>query len=138
MKKVVSVSPLDNFELSLEFDLHEKKVFDVKPYLHRGIFTQPQDRDYFKQVKLFLGSITWPHGQDFDPDHLYLESRDAAIEKACAIDRDGWLGVFRNHTVAIIGAGKVDTAAANSILCASISAIACLSILTAPLPKVSL
>jgi hypothetical protein len=47
MKKVVSVSPLDNFELSLEFDLHEKKVFDVKPYLHRGIFTQLQDRDYF-------------------------------------------------------------------------------------------
>jgi hypothetical protein len=78
MKKVLSVTPLDDFELWLEFDSHEKRVFDVKPYLNRGIFTQLRDLEYFKQVRPFLDSITWPNGQDFDPDHLYLESRDEA------------------------------------------------------------
>ena len=76
MKKITRVIPLKNYELELEFDSNEVRVFDVKPYLDRGIFTQLKDIAYFQQVRLFLDSITWPNGQDFDPDHLYLESHD--------------------------------------------------------------
>ena len=78
MKKITRVVALENYELELEFDSNEARTFDVKPYLDRGIFTQLKDRAYFQQVRLFLDSITWPNGQDFDPDHLYLESHDTS------------------------------------------------------------
>lgn len=74
MRKVKSVSPIDNYELRIVFDTGEAGIFDAKPYLERGIFTQLKDPDYFGMVRVFLDSIAWPNGQDFDPDHLYLES----------------------------------------------------------------
>jgi hypothetical protein len=29
----------------------------------------------------FLDSIAWPHGQDFDPGHLYEEGRDESLQR---------------------------------------------------------
>jgi hypothetical protein len=77
MKKVTRVRPLAGFELELTFSTDEFGVFDVKPYMDCGIFTQLKDPAYFVQVRLLFDSITWPNGQDFDPDHLYLECRKA-------------------------------------------------------------
>jgi hypothetical protein len=82
MKKVTRVKPLANFELELTFNTDEIGVFDVKPYLNRGIFTQLKDPVYFNQVRPFFDSITWPNGQDFDPDHLYLECKKIASHAA--------------------------------------------------------
>ena len=76
MRKVLSVQPLSHFELELRFDSQEVKVFDTKPYLEKGVFTELKNPEYFSRVRVFLDSIAWPHGQDFDPDHLYEESRD--------------------------------------------------------------
>jgi hypothetical protein len=73
MRKVIHVKPLENYKLELTFNMDEVGVFDVKPYLDRGIFTQLKDISYFNQVRIFFDSIVWPNGQDFDPDHLYLE-----------------------------------------------------------------
>jgi hypothetical protein len=82
MRKVLSVRPLPDFELELRFDTDEVKVFDTKPYLERGVFGELNDPEYFSRVKMFLDSIAWPHGQDFDPDHLYEEGRDKSLQRA--------------------------------------------------------
>lgn len=74
MKKVISVKPLENYRLLLEFDGKEFRVFDVKPYLDFGIFTQLKNEEYFKDVRTSLDSITWKNGQDFSPETLYLKS----------------------------------------------------------------
>lgn len=74
MHTVKDVNPIDNHILLITFDTGEKKMFDVSPYLDKGIFTELKSTDYFKKVKVFLGSISWPNGQDFDPDHLFMES----------------------------------------------------------------
>ena len=50
------------------------RLFDVKPYLDKGIFQELQDLRVFSAVRPFLGSVTWPGGQDFCPDTLYLDS----------------------------------------------------------------
>jgi hypothetical protein len=73
VRKVIHVKPLANFELELTFNTNEVGIFDVKPYLDRGIFSQLKDISYFNQIRIFFDSIAWPNGQDFDPDHLYLE-----------------------------------------------------------------
>jgi hypothetical protein len=48
-------------------------VFDVKPYLDRGIFRELREESYFKQVGILFGAITWPHEQDIAPETLLEE-----------------------------------------------------------------
>ncbi len=74
MIKVISVKPLQNYCLEVRFSNNEVRLFDVKPYLNKGIFTELQNENYFKQVTLQLDSIAWRNGQDFSPETLYLKS----------------------------------------------------------------
>lgn len=74
MKKVISVKPLKNYILQIEFDSKEIRFFDVKPYLNLGIFAQLKNESYFKEVRTRFNSIAWENGQDFSPETLYLKS----------------------------------------------------------------
>jgi hypothetical protein len=74
MKKVISVKPLKNYMLQIEFDTKEVRLFDVKPYLNFGIFTELKNENYFNDVRTSLDSIAWKNGQDFSPETLYLKS----------------------------------------------------------------
>ncbi|MEW6615422.1 MAG: DUF2442 domain-containing protein [Thermodesulfobacteriota bacterium] len=75
--RIKEVHPNDDYTLSIVFENDEERIFDVKPYLDKGIFTQLKDRRIFNSVKPFLGSIQWQNGLDFCPDTLYLESKRA-------------------------------------------------------------
>ena len=72
--RVKKVSPNSNYTLSIIFDNEEEGIFDVSPYLDRGIFSQLKDLRMFNSVKPFLGSIQWGNGLDLCPDTLYLDS----------------------------------------------------------------
>ena len=69
---VTKVEAIEDFKLHIQFENGEEKVFDVSPYLDKGIFTELKDQNYFKQVRIAFGSIEWPHEQDFSKDTLYL------------------------------------------------------------------
>jgi hypothetical protein len=69
--RVSQVSPLDDYLIMITFDNKEKKVFDMKPYLHQGLFSELQDQSVFRSVRPFLGSIQWNNGLDLCPDTLY-------------------------------------------------------------------
>ncbi len=71
---VVTVIPEDNYKLIITFDNGEDRLFDVTPFLERGIFTELKDIDYFRKVKVSFGAIQWPHEQDFSKDTLYMLS----------------------------------------------------------------
>jgi hypothetical protein len=73
--RIKKVHPNEDYTLSILFDNNEEKIFDVKPYLEKGIFKQLKDRRIFNSVKPFLGSIQWQNGLDFCPDTLYLEGK---------------------------------------------------------------
>lgn len=53
-------------------------MFDVSPYLSKGIFTELADPNYLGLAKPFFGGVGWPHGQDFSANTLYLESQPVA------------------------------------------------------------
>ncbi len=78
MIKVTAVKPLENYQLELSFNTGETRVFDVAPYLDKGIFTELRDPSYFQSVRLAFGTITWPNEQDFGPESLYVESSPLA------------------------------------------------------------
>jgi hypothetical protein len=73
--RVKAVKANSDYTLTLTFTNGEVKVFDVKPYLDKGIFRELRDRNEFNSVQPFLGSIQWRNGQDFCPDMLYLDSQ---------------------------------------------------------------
>ena len=72
--RINAVRPNDDYTLYLLFDNSEEKVFDVKPYLDKGLFKQLKNIEFFKSVKPCLVSIQWANGLDLCPDTLYLDS----------------------------------------------------------------
>jgi len=76
--RVKKVSPNSNYTIRLKFDNGEEGVFDVKPYLDKGIFKELRDLHVFNSVKPFMGTVQWRNGQDFCPDTLYIESKRQA------------------------------------------------------------
>jgi len=71
--RVRSVTASPNFTVKIIFTNDEQKLFDVKPYLNSGIFTELKNQAKFATVKVENGTISWEGGQDFCPDTLYLE-----------------------------------------------------------------
>lgn len=71
--RVRAVRPNPDYTLTLEFDNQEVRVFDVKPYLDKGIFRELREKSLFYSVRPFLGSVQWVGGQDLCPDTLYLD-----------------------------------------------------------------
>ena len=72
--RIEKVKPTDNFNLELTFTNGEVKIFDVKPYLEKGMFSELRDDNQFNSVRCVLGSIQWSNGLDICPDTLYEES----------------------------------------------------------------
>ena len=71
---VNTVEPQEDYKLKLCFENGEIRLFDVSPYLDKGIFKQLKDKHYFKKVTVVFGAIQWPNQQDFSKDTLYLLS----------------------------------------------------------------
>lgn len=75
---VKSVQPLENYELELGFENGERRRFDVKPYLDRGVFVRLRDKDAFRAVQVVAGSVEWENGLDLSYDTLYVDGRPMA------------------------------------------------------------
>lgn len=72
---VKKAKALDDYQLALEFENKERRIFDMKPYLNRGIFVRLQNRALFQAARVVAGSVEWPGGLDLSYDTLYLESQ---------------------------------------------------------------
>jgi len=66
---------LDDYQLEVIFENGERRLFDVKPYLQRGVFVRLQNRAVFQTARVVAGSVEWPGELDLSYDTLYLESR---------------------------------------------------------------
>lgn len=73
--RVQSAEPMKNYKLRLTFTNGEVGVFDCAPLLEFGVFRELRDPAYFRQARVFLETVAWPHEQDICPDTLYLDSR---------------------------------------------------------------
>ena len=71
---VTSVRALDDYQLDVSFDNGERRLFDVKPFLSRGIFVRLREPSLFKAVRAVAGSVEWPGGLDLSYETLYVES----------------------------------------------------------------
>jgi hypothetical protein len=76
--RVKSVTPNDDYTLTLVFTNGEVRLFDVKPYLEYGVFQELKDMALFRTAKVSMGTVQWIHSQDFCPDTLYQDSKVVA------------------------------------------------------------
>lgn len=67
------VTPLDNYVLRLTFKNGEEMIFDMKPYLHTGVFKSLKNETIFKSAKVSFDTVAWNNEADIDPETWYHE-----------------------------------------------------------------
>ncbi|WP_035270702.1 DUF2442 domain-containing protein [Desulfitibacter alkalitolerans] len=72
---IIDVKPLSDYQLLLTFENGEKRIFDMKPYLDKGVFKELEDEEKFKSVRVSFDSIEWSNQADIDPEFLYEKSK---------------------------------------------------------------
>ncbi len=76
------VKPLSGYRIYVEMKNGRKGIFDLTPYLDRGVLRELRNIHYFNQVGIVLGAVTWPHGQDIAPETLVGEMNTDSIESS--------------------------------------------------------
>jgi hypothetical protein len=76
MIKVISVEAIDDYRLRVELSNGRKGVFDVSPYIDKGVFVELKDKAYFCSVRPAFGGIMWPHEQDFSAETIEYEIQE--------------------------------------------------------------
>ena len=71
---VVRLMPQPDHRLLLEFDNGEMRLFDLTPWLDKGVFRALRDSTEFAQAQVVDGSVEWPGEIDLSFDTLYLRS----------------------------------------------------------------
>ena len=74
MERVINAIPKNDFSLEIEFNTGEKRRFDARPYLDRGIFQRLQDERLFMQAYVALDTVCWPGDLYIAPETLYDRS----------------------------------------------------------------
>jgi hypothetical protein len=72
---VIDVEPLKDYKLLLTFENGEKRIFDVSPYLDKGIFQELKNEEKFRTVHVSFDSIEWCNQADLDPEFLFEKSK---------------------------------------------------------------
>ncbi len=76
VKTIVSVTPLENFSLLLEFNNGEKRIADISDLLNKPVYQPLKDEELFKKVHIIHDyTIAWNDEIDMCPDSLYLNSK---------------------------------------------------------------
>ena len=72
--QVTRLTPQAHHRLLLEFSNGEVRLFDLTPWLDRGVFRALRDGPEFAQAEVVDGSVEWPGEIDLSFDTLYLRS----------------------------------------------------------------
>ena len=78
---VKKVKALDDFKLLLTFSNAETRVFDMSPYLNKGMFRELKNISLFTSVHISFDTIEWDNGADFDPEDLFALSKKVDAKK---------------------------------------------------------
>lgn len=71
---VKDVKTLDEYKLLLTFENGEVRLFDMEPYLDKGVFIELKDISLFKSARINFDTVEWGNEADIDPETLYEDS----------------------------------------------------------------
>ncbi len=73
MVRVIAAEPIENYKIRILLSNGKKGIFDVSPYLDKGIFHELKEDQYFRCVKVAYGGVMWPREQDFSAETIEYE-----------------------------------------------------------------
>jgi Protein of unknown function (DUF2442) len=71
---VVNVQVKPNYQLELEFENGECRLFDMTPYLEKKPFNRLKESGLFACAFIDYGTVVWPGNIDIAPETLYDRS----------------------------------------------------------------
>ncbi|MEF8714262.1 MAG: DUF2442 domain-containing protein [Accumulibacter sp.] len=77
--RIRAVTVLPDYRLAVRFRDGRNGIVDcssIKKSSNPGIYGPLRDPDFFTQVRVELGALTWPNGADLDPSWLHAELAD--------------------------------------------------------------
>ena len=74
---VIDFEILPDYRIKVTLSNGKTGIFDVKPYLDKGIFKELKDYNYFRRARMEFGTITWPNEQDFSPETIEIKMEKA-------------------------------------------------------------
>ena len=77
---VTRVSATDDYQLALEFENGECRVFNMRPYLAKPPFGPLNEVAVFELARVENGTVTWPGDLDIAPETLCDKSAPAPRE----------------------------------------------------------
>ena len=63
------------YKIYVEIKDGRKGLFYMKPYLDKGVFKELKNVNYFNQMDILFGAVTWPNEQDIAPETLVSEMK---------------------------------------------------------------
>ena len=69
--RIKDVETRPGHRLRVGFENGEARLFDVTPYLEKGVFRELLDEAYFQRVRPIGCGVEWPNEQDLSADTLY-------------------------------------------------------------------
>ena len=70
---VISVKPLQDYKLLVQFETGESRKFDVGPLLDFPVYQRLRKAGYFSSARVENGTVVWDEQCDLSPDSIYLQ-----------------------------------------------------------------
>jgi len=70
---IIHFKIMTDYRIRVTLSNGKSGIFDVKPYLDRGIFEELKNYDYFRRARIEFGTIIWPNEQDFSPETIEIK-----------------------------------------------------------------
>ena len=81
MYKINKIKILSDYKIWLKYSDNTEGVVDLSDLVGRGVFSEWNDYDNFKNVKIGAsGELIWPCGLDLCSDALYLKLTGKVVE----------------------------------------------------------
>lgn len=75
---VTEVKTLPGYRIEVAFEDGKRGVFDMTPYLDKGVFRTLRNPSVFDAASLGLGTVRWPGDIDIAPERLYTDCEPIA------------------------------------------------------------
>ncbi|MFH0926466.1 MAG: DUF2442 domain-containing protein [bacterium] len=73
---VIDFEILSDYRIKVTLSSGKAGIFNVTPYLDKGIFTELKDYNYFKRARIEFGTVVWPNEQDFSPETIEIKMEE--------------------------------------------------------------
>ncbi len=83
---IIDFEILPDYNIKVTLSNGDIGIFNVTPYLEKGIFRELKDYTYFKRAKIEYGTIVWPNEQDFSPDTIKIRMKKIGHGKSLNMD----------------------------------------------------